>query len=186
LATRRASFVTWHPSTGAEKPSFVTVTFTAANGRTLVSLVHDGWEVFAHPAETRAEYDDGWPKVLASFAEYFTDSESEQDVDAAETWVALLHRPGPNAPSVGSLFAAPGFHDHLAFLTRMRDAGLLVAAGPLLDANGEGMTVLRLPGANRLDEARQLATEDDASVVSGFFTVEVRPWQVMLQPAPST
>jgi uncharacterized protein YciI len=193
---------TWHPSTGAERPSYVTVTFTAANGRTLVSLVHDGWEVFADPAETRAEYDDGWPKVLASFAEHVTDgaseqdndsgpeqdndSESELDDDAADTWVALLHRPGPNAPTVGSLFAAPGFHDHLAFLTRMRDAGLLVAAGPLLDGNGEGMTVLRLPGANRLDEARRLATEDDASVVSGFFTVEVRPWQVMVQPAPST
>jgi uncharacterized protein YciI/uncharacterized protein YndB with AHSA1/START domain len=176
---------TWHPSTGPDRPSHVSVTFAAADGQTLVSLIHDGWEVFADPADTRAEYDEGWPRVLASFAAHITEIASAQADDGADTWVALLHRPGPNAPSVGSLFAAPGFHDHLAFLSRMRDAGLLVAAGPLLDAGGEGMTVLRLPGANRLDDARQLATQDDASVASGFFTVEVRPWQVMLQSAPS-
>ena len=45
------------------------------------------------------------------------------------------------------------------------------------------MTVLRLPGANRLDDARHLATHDDASVSNGFFTVQVRPWQVVLQAA---
>ena len=177
---------TWHPSTGPDRPSHVTVNFTPTNGQTLVSLVHDGWEVFADPADARAEYDEGWPKVLASFGDYVADSGAAEGDDAGDTWVALLHRPGPNAPSAGSLFAAPGFHDHLAFLERMRDAGFLVAAGPLLDVSGDGMTVLRLPGANRLDEARRLATEDDASVVSGFFTVEVRPWQVMLQPASST
>ena len=141
-----------------------------------------GWEVFADPAAARADYDAGWPIVLAGFAAHINDGELEQD-DDGDTWVALLHRPGPNAPRDGSLFAAPGFGDHVAFLTRMRDAGLLVAAGPLMDGNGEGMTVLRLPGANRFDEARHLATDDDASVVNGFFTVEVRPWQVMLQPA---
>jgi uncharacterized protein YciI len=99
----------------------------------------------------------------------------------AATWVALLHRPGPNAPKDGSLLSAPGFADHLAFLTRMREAGVLVAAGPLLDAPGEGMTVLRLPGSDRLDDARALATRDDLSVANGFFTVEVRPWRVTLE-----
>jgi len=43
------------------------------------------------------------------------------------------------------------------------------------------MTVLRLPGPDRLDEATRLATEDDASVASGFFTVEVRPWRVVMR-----
>jgi uncharacterized protein YciI/uncharacterized protein YndB with AHSA1/START domain len=171
---------TWHPGADAERASHVTVTFSAVKNQTLVSLVHDGWEVFADPAAARAEYDEGWPIVIASFTEHVAAATSEQD-DDGDTWVALLHRPGPNAPREGSLFAAPGFGDHVAFLTRMRDAGLLVAAGPLLDANGEGMTVLRLPGANRLDEARHFATDDDASVANGFFTVEVRPWQVMLE-----
>jgi hypothetical protein len=33
------------------------------------------------------------------------------------------------------------------------------------------MAILRLPGEDRLDEATRLATEDDASVSSGFFSV---------------
>ena len=41
-----------------------------------------------------------------------------------ETWVALLHRPGPAAPEGAALFADPRFAEHVAFLTRMRDARL--------------------------------------------------------------
>jgi uncharacterized protein YciI len=59
-------------------------------------------------------------------------------------------------------------------------AGYLVAAGPLTDRAGEGMTVLRLPGAGRLEAATRLATEDDTSVAGGFLDVTVRPWQVMM------
>ena len=58
---------------------------------------------------------------------------------------------------------------------------ILVAAGPLTDVPGEGMTILRLPGAGQLDRATELATKDDSSVAGGFFTVTVRPWQVMFQ-----
>jgi uncharacterized protein YciI len=95
------------------------------------------------------------------------------------TWVALMHRPGPQAPTDGSLFQAPGFRDHIAFLNEMNDAGYLVAAGPLSDETGAGMAVLRMPGADRFDEVVRLATTVDKSVVNGFFTVDVRPWQVM-------
>jgi uncharacterized protein YciI len=97
-----------------------------------------------------------------------------------DTWVALMHTPGPAAPTDGSLFTAPGFADHVAFLRRMQDAGYLVAAGPLTDAPGAGMAILRLPGADRLAEATALATHDDASVAGGFFEVTVRPWRVVL------
>jgi uncharacterized protein YciI len=96
-----------------------------------------------------------------------------------DTWVALLHRPADPA-AAGSVFADPRFADHLAFLQRMAEAGYLVAAGPLADRPGEGMTVLRLPGPDRLEEATRLAAEDDVSVATGFFTVEVRPWRVVM------
>jgi uncharacterized protein YciI len=184
---------TWHPGKDAAQASQVTVSFSASDDQTLVTLVHDGWEVFADPAAARAEYDRGWPEVLARFADRAaddaqaaadTDTDTDTDTDAATTWVALMHRPGPNAPTDGSLFSAPGFADHIAFLTRMREAGVLVAAGPLMDATGEGMAVLRLPGGDRLEDARELATRDDLSVANGFFTVDVRPWQVMLEPLP--
>ena len=56
-----------------------------------------------------------------------------------DTWVALVHTPGPAAPTDGSLFASPGFA-----------------------------------------EARRLAAEDDRSVATGFFTVDVRPWSVVV------
>ena len=36
--------------------------------RTLVSLVHGGWEAFADPAAARAEYDGGWAMVLDRYA----------------------------------------------------------------------------------------------------------------------
>ena len=98
-----------------------------------------------------------------------------------ETWVALLHRPGPAAPEGAALFEDPRFEEHLAFLIRMRDAGYLVAAGSLSDAPGEGMTILRLPGAGQLDRATELATKEDSSVAGGFFRVTVRPWRVALQ-----
>lgn len=96
-----------------------------------------------------------------------------------ETWVALIHRPA-EAGLAGQVMADPRFAEHVAFLTRLREAGLLVAAGSFGDRPGEGMTVLRLPGADRLEDARMLATHDDASVTGGLFEVEVRPWRVVL------
>jgi uncharacterized protein YciI/uncharacterized protein YndB with AHSA1/START domain len=103
------------------------------------------------------------------------------DGDGGEaTWVALEHRAGPAASPDVSLFAQPQFRDHIDFLQRMAGQGYLIAAGPLPSEPGGGMAILRLPGAGRLAEATRLATEEDASVVAGFFTVTVRPWQVML------
>lgn len=54
----------------------------------------------------------------------------------------------------------------------------------MTDAAGEGMTILRLPGTGQLARATMLATEDDASVAQGFFSVTVRPWQVVMQALP--
>jgi hypothetical protein len=42
------------------------------------------------------------------------------------------------------------------------------------------MTILRLPGADRLGHATNLATKDDAAVAGGLLSVTVRPWQVMM------
>ena len=46
------------------------------------------------------------------------------------------------------------------------------------------MTILRLPGTGQLDRATELATKEDSSVAGGFFTVTVRPWQVLLEAGP--
>jgi uncharacterized protein YciI len=82
-------------------------------------------------------------------------------------------------PPGASVFDHPGINEHHAFLQRRAADGTLVAAGPLLDSPGDGMTVLAVE-----DEAtaRQLAEQDDASVRAGVLTVSVRPWHVVLAP----
>ena len=182
----------WHPGQPAERASHVEVTFAAAAEQTLVTLEHTGWETFADPAAARAEYDQGWPMVLGRYGEHAAGLRSANaapgapggDGDEGDTWVALLHRPGPDAPASGTIFEDPRFAGHLAFLARMRDAGYLVAAGPLADSASDGMTILRLPGAGQLSEAARLATQDDASVTGGLLAVTVRPWQVIMQGGP--
>jgi uncharacterized protein YciI len=173
----------WHPGYSADRASRVEVTFAAAgSGQTLVTLTHTGWEAFADPAAARAEYDQGWPFVLERYAQHVAGASASAGPDQ-HTWVALLHRPGPRAPRTGALTEDPRFGEHVAFLNRMREAGYLVLAGPLADADGEGMTVLRLPGPGRLGTATRLANEDDISVASGFLSVTVRPWLVVMRGA---
>jgi uncharacterized protein YciI len=166
----------WHPGHGPDRASHVEITFAAAGEQTLVTVEHTGWEVFADPAAARAEYERGWPTVLDRYREYAD--------RPGDTWVALMHRPGPAAPASGPLVEDPRFAGHVAFLTRMRDAGYLVAAGPMGDRAGEGMTILRLPGADQLATATRLATEDDASVAGGLLAVTVRWWQPMMAAGP--
>lgn len=169
---------TWHPGTAPEQASHVTVTFAASGDQTLVTLEHSGWESFAEPAAARANYDHGWPQVLAGLREHL--SQGMQDSEA--TWVALVHRPGPAAPHDGaSVFGDPQFPLHVGFLNQMRERGYLVAAGPLPQQPGTGMTILRLPGRDRIADATRMATREDPSVVGGLFTVEVAPWQVLLE-----
>jgi uncharacterized protein YciI len=178
----------WHPGQPADRASNVEVTFAAADSQTRVTVEHSGWEAFADPAAARAEYDHGWPMVLDRYRDYTAqrgDTAQAGEPDDDDTWVALLHRPGPAAPASGSLFEDPRFGEHVAFLNRMREAGFLVAAGPLADADGEGMTILRLPGSGQLSTATRLATEDDISVSAGLLAVSVRPWHVVMHPAVS-
>ena len=201
----------WHPGGPPDQATHVEVTFAQADAQTLVTLTHTGWERFADPVAARAEYEQGWPVVLGTYRDHVAHHEQDEStleggspgeggragnspagssaaesgpVEGGETWVALLHRPGPAAPERDALFGDPRFAEHVAFLTRMRDAGYLVAAGPLTDVPGEGMTILKLPGEGQLDWATELATKEDSSVASGFFTVTVRPWQVLLQAGP--
>lgn len=89
------------------------------------------------------------------------------------TWWVLRHRPA--AGIAGSVFAHPLFAEHVAFLQRLEERGWLVAAGPLPDHEGEGMTVVRLPDGT---DAVPLATVEDRSVADGLFDVEVQRWDV--------
>lgn len=165
---------TWRPGRSALATSAVEVTFTAEGERTRVRLVHAGWESYGLPAAARAEYEQGWPVVVGAFRDEVA------RVADVWTWVALLHTPAADDVAPEGIFADPRFAAHVAFLQRMAEAGYLVAAGPFLDEDGSGMTVLRLPGADRLPDVERLATHDDESVATGFFSVRLRPWDVVL------
>jgi uncharacterized protein YciI len=90
-----------------------------------------------------------------------------------------MHQAGPAIEDGGSVADHPGIGDHYAFLRRRIDDQTLVAAGPLLDEPGSGMTVLSV---DSMEEARRLAEQDDLSVVSGVLKVTVRPWHVVMAP----
>ena len=81
----------------------------------------------------------------------------------------MIHRPADRSRAT-TIFSDARFAEHIAFLQRMHDRGYLVAAGPLPDEPGTGMTILKLPGADRSAEAAMLATTDDNSVVGGLLT----------------
>jgi uncharacterized protein YciI len=100
-----------------------------------------------------------------------------------DRWYALMHRPGPALPDGTSIFATPEFGEHVAFLNRMKQRGLLVAAGPLTDEDGAGMTVLRVTSDHGDVDVEELATTDDLCVAGGFLSVTVRPWQVRFTAA---
>jgi uncharacterized protein YciI len=97
--------------------------------------------------------------------------------DAARTWFVLLHTRGPAVEEDQLVFEHPGIVEHFAFLERRVAAGELVAAGPLPDEPGAGMTVLSVAD---LDTATRLATQDDQAVVTGVLQVRVRPWHVVM------
>jgi hypothetical protein len=75
----------------------VRVTFTELAEQTQGRLEHSGWEVFDDPAAAPAEHDQGWLATLDCYGDDVATVVAAGD-PVAETWVALLHRPGPTAP----------------------------------------------------------------------------------------
>lgn len=163
---------TWHPGRGPEAASTVVVDFVPiGDGRTLVRLKHTGWEVFDDPAAGRDEYRNGWPTVLAAFRDTVPAGGSD-----GEVWLVLEHRPGHAA--TGSVFGHPLFAEHLAFVNRAKDSGVLVAAGPMPDEPGAGQTIIRVPAADAASWVA--AAHDDAAVTGDLLVLRVRPWNVMV------
>jgi hypothetical protein len=176
-APGRSLRFSWHPGKEPENASAVHVAFHDRTDHTLIVLEHSGWEAFADPGAARDEYEHGWPAVLDRYGERVSEA-------TGSTWVALMHSPGPDAPTGTSVFEDPRFGAHMSFIGQMRDAGYLVAAGSLADAPGSGMTILRLPGSGRLEEATRLAEQEDAAVKTGLLSVKVRDWGVMVHTLP--
>lgn len=94
-------------------------------------------------------------------------------------WLVLQHKAGPATPPDG-VFSSPDFPLHLAFLSSLADAEVLVAAGSLPDSPGDGMTVVRVNGSAEARRIAQSARDDDGAVQAGLLTVQVRQWNVAM------
>jgi uncharacterized protein YndB with AHSA1/START domain/uncharacterized protein YciI len=168
----------WHPGSEIDRATELEVTFTPADGGTVVTLVHTGWENTAAPEEMARNYDKGWAYVLGWYDSMVGRAfGSGTEVQVGE-WFALCHSAGPALAAGESIFGHAAFGEHVAFLQRLQDRGLLVAAGPLPNADGEGMTIVRVLPEHGATDIYELATSDDRSVADGYLTVEVKPWAV--------
>lgn len=163
---------TWHPGRPPESAGRIRVAFTpVAAGVTLVELEHDGWEAHDDPAAARAGYDAGWYGLLAAFV-----GPAPSDADAI--WFVLEHTAAGGV--AGRVFEHPDFALHAEFLGTLADHGALVAAGPLPDAPGTGMTIVRAQDAPTAREVIEAAQREDGAVTSGLLEVRIRPWHVVM------
>src|SRR6266511_4241855 len=132
--------LTWHPGAGADRASEVEVRFAAiTDDQTLVTLEHSGWERLPNPGDAREEYGRGWPAVIGSYARRAGAAVRPGDAGAGPVWLALVHTAGPALAPGTSPFAHPDFPEHIAFLRKLRERGVLLAAGSL-DGPATGMT----------------------------------------------
>lgn len=171
---------TWHPGQDPADATHVAVTFTATRDAnvTLVTLVHTGWEAYPEPAAARDEYAGGWITVLDRLAAARPDARPGADT-GDELWFVLQHTAGPATPPEG-VFASPDFPKHFEFLRSLLADGSLVAAGPLPDTPGAGMTVVRAADVGQARRIVVAAHTADGAVTSGLLDVRVRPWSVAL------
>jgi uncharacterized protein YndB with AHSA1/START domain/uncharacterized protein YciI len=167
--------LSWHPGRDASEATELTVSFADLGGSTKLRLEHRGWHRLADPQGTHNEYEQGWPVVLGHFERRLDPGPQARPQNERSDWYVLLHQPGPALTAGQSVFEHPDFAEHVAFLKRLAHYGLLVAAGPLADQAGSGMTVVR---ADPSLDVQRLATEDDLSVVRGLLSVQVAPWLV--------
>jgi uncharacterized protein YndB with AHSA1/START domain len=167
--------MTWHPGRPDTAPaSEVELRVTAlAPSRSLVEIFHRGWERLADPLESRTEYENGWPAVMAGLASHLDEEEQP------ELWHVLAHSPGRRWQPGVHPREQPGIAEHWAFIDRLDARRLLVGGGPLPATPGNGQLVVR--GIDTAELA-ELATTDHESVASGLLTVEVIPWLVVSQP----
>ncbi len=90
-------------------------------------------------------------------------------------WHLIIDTPGPNQHPTVNFWEADWFPAHRGFHASLREAGHVIAAGPLPDREGAGQTLVRRVSSA---EITRLATETDPAAVGGFLQVEIIPWEI--------
>lgn len=90
-----------------------------------------------------------------------------------DQFTVVLLRLRSDAPDLDDVAAAALQDAHMTHLADLHQAGHLLAAGPLFDAELRGLSIL----AAAPEQARMLA-EQDPAVQAGRLAVDVIPWMV--------
>jgi uncharacterized protein YciI len=94
------------------------------------------------------------------------------DLEAFE--LVLLRRPG-NAPDYPDEVLDRIQDEHVAYHTRLRDAGHIVTNGPVAEQPDPTLRGLTFYRTGSLEQSRQLA-EGDPAVLAGRLAVEIMTW----------
>jgi uncharacterized protein len=79
----------------------------------------------------------------------------------------------PHAPELDEQAAAALQDAHMSHLADLHEAGVLLAAGPILDEQYRGLSIMNIPP----ERARELENEDPA-VRAGLYSIEAIPWMI--------
>ncbi len=94
------------------------------------------------------------------------------DLEAFE--LVLLRRP-PEAPAYDEETLEQIQREHLDFHAALRESGVVVTNGPVIDQPDESLRGLTFYRTGSVDEARRMA-EQDPAVVAGRLAVEAMQW----------
>ena len=86
--------------------------------------------------------------------------------------IALLVKP-PDAPVLDDADAAAMQDAHMSHLADLHEAGYVLAAGPLFDAELRGLSILNVEPERALE-----LKEQDPAVRAGLYTVKAVPWML--------
>ncbi|WP_417462083.1 YciI family protein [Kordiimonas sp.] len=99
-------------------------------------------------------------------------TETATTQEDTNTVYAAIYRPGP-AWLKGKSMAEQNLRPHGLYIKQLRDTGVLVAGGPLIENDG-GLAVFRVAS---LEDARAILASDPA-INSGIFEADVQSWMI--------
>ncbi|MET0341035.1 MAG: SRPBCC domain-containing protein [Polyangiales bacterium] len=158
---------TWRADWDGSEVTTVTFVLDATQGGTRVTLRHEG---FGGRPESCSAHGAGWEMVLS-----WLDAHA-RDVSTATTpsyYLCKLLPPRPTFPADMTAAERAIMQEHVAYWTGMRDEGVAVAFGPVLDPKGAwGAGVI---GVISDDQLRALQANDPAIRANVGFGYEAYP-----------
>jgi uncharacterized protein YciI len=91
-------------------------------------------------------------------------------------WIYFLHAPREHFAETMTAEEDAVWTEHFARLRRLVDEGVVLLAGPTLGPVNTGITIFEAPD----EAAAQRIVDEDPVAISGFGTLELRPFRVSL------